>query len=435
MKIPHKILLALKLYDTLWRVCIPLLRLNSRLKDGYDSRCTGDKLKPADIWIHAASAGEAYLALSLIENIHSAGPIHFLVTTNTRQGLDIIKKAIEFKRINQITIKSAYIPFDRPNVMDKVVHHIDPKLMILLETEIWPGLLFALKKNLIKTIIINGRVTPKSLKGYMRWPSLWKTLCPDKILAISRDDANRFATLFGSQKVQTMSNIKFDQLQTVINVTDNHLKAYIPDHAPFLVLGSVRQPEEKQIENIIQNILSNLPETVIGLFPRHMHRIKYWEQTLHRLNINYKRRSDLNRKPVAKGTIILWDTFGELNPAYALAKAVFVGGSLVPLGGQNFLEPMIYGITPIIGPFWENFAWVGDDIFNQGLAVKVNNWQSVASGLIHRLRQTIGQTETAAQRQTAAIRYIEERKGGTLQACRLIENLLNPKSANEQSLN
>ena len=428
MKIPHKILLALKLYDTLWRVCIPLLRLNSRLKDGYDSRCTGDKLKPADIWIHAASAGEAYLALSLIENMHSAGPIHFLVTTNTRQGLDIIKKAIESKRINQITVKSAYIPFDRPNVMDKVVHHIDPKLMILLETEIWPGLLFALKKNNVRTIIINGRVTPKSLKGYMVWPLLWKTLGPDKILAISDDDADRFGILFGHEKVQTMSNIKFDQLQTVINDTDNHLKIYIPDAAAFLVLGSVRQPEEQQIENIIQNILSNLPETVIGLFPRHMHRIKYWEQTLHRLNINYKLRSDLNRKPVAMGTIILWDTFGELNPAYALAKAIFVGGSLAPLGGQNFLEPMIYGITPIIGPFWENFAWVGDDIFNQGLAIKVNNWQSVASGLTDQLRQTSGQIESANRRQAAAIRYIEARKGGTQQACDLIRDLLISKS-------
>jgi len=427
-----KILLILRLYDILWRVCIPLLRLNSRLKDGYDSRCTGDKLKPADIWIHAASAGEAYLALSLIENMHSAGPIHFLVTTNTRQGLDIIEKAIDSKRINQVTVESAYIPFDRPTIMDKVVHHIDPKIMILLETEIWPGLLFALKKNNVKTIIINGRVTPKSLKGYMRWPSLWETLCPDKILAISDDDANRFATLFGPQKVQTMPNIKFDRLQTVISDTDNHLKIFIPDPAAFLVLGSVRQPEEPQIESIIQNILSNLPETVIGLFPRHMHRIKYWEQTLHRLNIKYKLRSDLNRKPVAKGTIILWDTFGELNPAYALAKAVFVGGSLVPLGGQNFLEPMIYGITPIIGPFWENFAWVGNDVFNQGLAVKVNNWQSVASGLIHQLRQTIGQTETAAQRQTAAIRYIEARKGGTQQACELISNLLNLNQVNQK---
>jgi 3-deoxy-D-manno-octulosonic-acid transferase len=424
MKIPHKILLALKLYDTLWRACIPLMRLNSRLKDGYISRCTGDKLQPADIWIQAASAGEAFLALSLIENMPLALSSRVMVTTNTRQGLDIIEKAIKSKSNNQVTVGSAYIPFDRPVIMDKAVQHIDPKLMILLETEIWPGLLFALKKNNIKTIIINGRVTPKSLKGYMRWPSLWKTLCPDKILAISDNDANRFATLFGPQKVQTMPNIKFDRLNTTIKKTNNHLKTFIPEASPFLVLGSVRQPEENQIESIIQKVQSRIPETIIGLFPRHMHRITYWRQTLDRLNSKWKLRSELTSETVLPGTIIVWDTFGELNAAYALAKAVFVGGSLAPLGGQNFLEPMIYGIKPVIGLSWENFAWVGNDIFKQGLAITTDSWQSVASELIDQLRQA---NPDFTQQQKAAIQYIEARKGGTIQACNLIAELLNPK--------
>lgn len=424
MKIPIRILLALRVYDTLWRLCIPLLKLNSRLKDGYDSRCNGKDLKPTDIWIQAASAGEAYLALSLMENMALAFPIRILVTTNTRQGLDIIKNGLESKSFNQITVECAYIPFDRPSLMELVVQHINPKLMILLETEIWPGLLSALKKNNIRTIIINGRVTPKSLKGYMRWPSLWATLCPDKILAISDDDANRFATLFGSQKVQTMPNIKFDRLNTTIKDSDNHLKSFIPESTPFLVLGSVRQPEENQVESIIQKVLSSVPETIVGLFPRHMHRIDYWAQTLDRLNITWRLRSELSRENVPAGTIILWDTFGELNSAYALAKSVFVGGSLAPLGGQNFLEPMVYGIKPVIGPSWENFTWVGKEIFEQELALTMPDWQSVASELISQLRQT---NPEVAQQQKAAIRYIEERKGGTLQACNLIAELVNPK--------
>ena len=412
-------------YDIAWRLCIPLLKLNSRLKEGYDSRCSGDSLKPADIWIHAASAGEAFLALSLIETMNPVAPIHVLVTTNTRQGFDIINNGIK-SRINDSQVKAecGYIPFDRPMLMDNVVQRICPKLMILLETEIWPGLLFALKKNIVTTIIINGRMTPKSLQRYMIWPLLWKALSPDKILAISDDDANRFATLFGQDKVQKMPNIKFDRLKTTINNTNNPLKSFIPNSVPFLVLGSVRQPEEHPVEKIIQNIQSSLPKTIIGLFPRHMHRIKYWEQELRRLNIKWKRRSELTDETVPAGTVIVWDMFGELNSAYALAKAVFVGGSLAPLGGQNFLEPMIYGIAPIIGPSWENFAWVGNDIFNQGLAIKEDNWQSVASGLIRQLRQT----KTDDRLQAAAIRYIEARKGGTQQACELITDLLNPKS-------
>ena len=417
-----KNLVALRLYDFIWRLFIPLLRFNSRLKDGYDSRCSTSKLKPADIWIQAASAGEAYLAWSLLENLRPDQPVNILITTNTRQGLDIIKKAIDAITPNnhQITADCAYIPFDRPTIMKSAVCKINPKMMILLETEIWPGLFFALKKLKRKIIIINGRLTPKSLRRYMLWPSFWQALSPDKILAISEADADRFAALFGQKNVQTMHNIKFDRLTTNVETGGNHLKSFIPATSPILVLGSVRQQEEDQIINIITDIFLKLPETIIGLFPRHMHRISYWEHALNQMNVKWKLRSELNEKSVENGTIILWDTFGELNLAYALAKAVFVGGSLAPLGGQNFLEPMIYGITPVIGPFWENFAWVGADIFKQGLAIKADNWQSVASELVNQLQHP----GPGGALQKAAISYINNRKGGTAQACNLITNML-----------
>ena len=422
MKIPRKMALAMRLYDAAWHLLIPLLKLNPRLKEGYGSRSRPDNLKPADIWIHAASAGESFLALSLIENLNPARPVRVLITTNTRQGHDIINKGILSGDLDKrMPVECEYIPFDRPRLMDRAVLRVFPKLMILLETEIWPGLLFALKKNNIKTIIINGRLTPRSLNHYMLWPSLWKTLRPDHILAISAEDANRFATLFGPEKVQEMPNIKFDRLKTTIHHTNNELKKFIPDHSAFLVLGSVRRPEEDQVENIIRKVQSEMPETIIGLFPRHMQRIRHWTQTMDRLHIRSKLRSELNREPVSAGTVILWDVFGELNPAYALANAVFVGGSLAPLGGQNFLEPMIFGITPIIGPSWENFAWVGDEIFSRGFVIQEGNWQSVASRLIRQLRRP----QPAGNRQAAAVKYLEAKKGGTAQACNLILEILN----------
>jgi len=413
-----KKLTALRLYDFIWRLCIPLLRFNSRLKDGYDSRCSGNNLKPADIWIQAASAGEAYLAWSLLENLKPDQPLNILITTNTRQGLDIIKKAIDaiVPDNSRISADCAFTPFDRPVIMEGAVSKINPKLMILLETEIWPGLLFALKKSKRKIIIINGRLTNKSLGRYMLWPSFWRALRPDKILAISEADANRFAELFGKDTVQTMHNIKFDRLNTMVEKKDNPLKSFLPKASPVLVLGSVRKEEEKQIINIVTDIQLKVPETIIALFPRHMHRIDFWKHTLNRLNVNWKLRSELTEKPVNNGTIVLWDTFGELSLAYALAKAVFVGGSLAPLGGQNFLEPMIFGITPVIGPFWDNFAWVGEAIFKQGLAIKADNWQSVVSELADQLQGPI----PSDQHQEAAICYITDRKGGTAQACRLI---------------
>ncbi|RJP94579.1 MAG: 3-deoxy-D-manno-octulosonic acid transferase [Desulfobacteraceae bacterium] len=422
MRIPKKIAAALSVYESLWRWCMPLLRLNSRMQEGFADRCTGNRLPPADLWIQAASAGESFLAWSLMETLQPDRPIRVLVTTTTRQGLDILQRAIDSasKTNPQIIAACAYFPFDRPSIMEQAVRRVHPRLMVLLETEIWPGLLTALKKNNRKTVIINGRLTPKSLKRYLIWPSLWKTLSPDRILAISGDDASRFAALFGQEIVRTMSNIKFDRLQTETATSGNPLQKWLPDTVPFLVLGSVREPEEEDIGQIIEAVRSRVPGTVIGLFPRHMHRMAAWEQRLTRLDIPWQLRSSLDNAPAKPGTVILWDMFGELNHAYALASAVFVGGSLAPLGGQNFLEPMIHGIVPVIGPFWDNFAWVGNDIFEQGLAMKVPDGPAVAAELVRQLTRP----KPAPSHQAAAVRYIEERKGGSIQACRVIKEYL-----------
>ncbi|PIP40634.1 MAG: 3-deoxy-D-manno-octulosonic acid transferase, partial [Desulfobacterales bacterium CG23_combo_of_CG06-09_8_20_14_all_51_8] len=421
MPIPPKIQLALGLYDWIWGAAMPLSRLNSRLRDGYGRRRNPEGLSAADVWIQAASAGEAYLALSLIENLNPPAPTHVLVTTNTRQGLDILGKSIGDRAgSDHVTAACEFAPFDRPKLMDAAILRVRPKLMVLLETELWPGLLFAAKKHGIPVLLINGRLTPKSLGRYMMWPDLWKILGPDRILAISEEDAGRFAALFGRDRVEQMSNIKFDRLNTKINDRENPLTALLSDSSPFLVLGSVRQPEEESVARIIGAVRSKAPDAIIGLFPRHMHRISAWEQILSRLNIPWIRRSDLNAVPAPPGHVILWDTFGELTSAYGLARAVFVGGSLAPLGGQNFLEPMICGVTPIIGPSWENFAWAGRDIFDQGLAIRADDWQGVAEGLIAALRQS----SPSDGRKAKACRYIEGRKGGTRQACRVMEDLL-----------
>jgi 3-deoxy-D-manno-octulosonic-acid transferase len=147
-----------------------------------------------------------------------------------------------------------------------------------------------------------------------------------------------------------------------------------------------------------------------------MHRVSQWGQILNQSGAKWVLRSRLTGAPAEKGTVILWDKFGELNQAYALSCAVFVGGSLAPLGGQNFLEPLIYGIQPVIGPYWDNFAWVGEEIISQGMVKRVKDWQSVASELIRQIQHP---TPKEGVRETAAL-YINDRKGGTEQACRLI---------------
>jgi 3-deoxy-D-manno-octulosonic-acid transferase len=416
---------TLYLYNLGWHLIIPALRLNQRLADGFRQRTLQQMtLTRADLWIQAASSGESYLAWSILKKLHPHKPVKVIVTSNTRQGVDIIDRAITDIAPNQrgVSVCSAYFPFDKPSIMETAVKTIRPRVMVLLESEIWPGLLAALRKHGCHTIIINGRITARSLTRYMIWPSFWRMIGPDKILGISESDVKRFATIFGKKRAEVMSNIKFDNIGDIAHglETEKHLGKIIRSGTLFLVLGSTRREEEPEVEKIILDIHRRRPDTVIGLFPRHMHRITYWKEVLNRIATSWMLRSQIE-KSVPDGTVILWDTFGELSSAYSLSKGAFVGGSLAPLGGQNFLEPLTCGVIPVIGPSWENFAWVGREIEDQGLVHVASNWKEVANFLVQSLEKTTPRENV----RKAAIMYMKNRQGGTNKACRLIEKLLN----------
>ncbi len=402
---------------------MPWLRLNHRLAEGYQQRCLKKMLPAADIWIQAASVGESYLALEIIKTLKVTRAVKILVTSNTSQGIDILNRALadRGKTKEGIHISVGYFPFDKPALMRKAVAAIRPAAMVLLETEIWPGLLRALKLHNCKTIIINGRITDRSLKRYLLWPSIWTKLRPDRVLAISPADADRFKQLFGPDGIETMPNIKFDRVASVATSADNQntIENLVPGSLTFAVLASVRRQEEPLIKQIIDEIFRSRPETVIGLFPRHLHRIQSWQETLNQAGIRWSLRSEA-RTPATAGTVILWDSFGELLPAYELCKSAFVGGSLAPLGGQNFLEALICGTRPVIGPSWENFIWVGAEIIEAGLLRVAGNWQEVVALLLKDMESSPPRDEIIKR----SLEYIKERQGGTAKACRAISALM-----------
>lgn len=437
----------LRVYDTAWALTLPLLRLSNRLKDGFAHRKTEAGLPEADIWIQAASGGEAYLAWTLAKQLRPPGPIRILVTTNTRQGMDILEKAkTELALSNsRLTLFPAWFPFDQPSLMDRAVSKVTPKLAVLLESEMWPGFVSALKDHHCPVLIVNGRMTPKSMSGYLKFPKTCKKLRPDHILAISDNDRVRFQKIFGDNHITVMSNIKFDRLEIAptdektnvilntaadvpgsvkidseINPPPGSPSRLIPMESRFLVLGSVRQEEEVQLSGIIKKIHDARPDVIIGLFPRHLTRLDYWKNRIIELGLRIHLRSGTEVSVVRGGDVILWDIFGELSSAYGMADAVFVGGSLAPLGGQNFLEPLVYGCVPVIGPSYENFAWVGEDIFREKLVIKAENDNDVADHLIRQLENPAKRAETVIK----ATRFISARQGGTRRACRVIENAL-----------
>jgi len=414
----HKI--AYGLYNLGWSIALPWLGLNQRLAEGYRQRRLRDRLPEAvDLWIQAASVGESFLALEVINTLHITAPLRILLTSNTRQGIEILEQGLKTPTTASRGIHATvrYFPFDKPTIMEKAVGCLRPKLMVLLEAEIWPGLLRALKLSGCRSMIINGRLTDRSLKRYLIWPKIWRRLAPDKILAISAQDADRFGKLFGDHRVEVMPNIKFDRIAPPDGDADaaKPIGALLSGGAPFLVLASIRRQEEPPVGKILAAIQHAKPETVIGLFPRHLHRLKHWQQILNKMGLRWSLRSSTDDQ-IPGGRIILWDTFGELGHAYKFANSVFVGGSLAPLGGQNFLEALVSGVIPVIGPSWENFAWVGQEIIAAGLLKVADDWEEAAALLLKDVDRSPPREEVIHK----ALHYVKTRQGGTRQACRQI---------------
>jgi len=414
---------ALFKYELIWKMVMPFLRLNGRLADGYDQRTLKNNMpSKADIWIQAASAGEAYIAEEIMNGFGIEKNLSVLLTSGTRQGVDILSSAVNaLQGKNNISCRVSFFPFDSPSVMEKAVKNINPKVTVLLESEMWPGHLSTLKKYGCKTIVINGRMTEKSLKKYILWKSFWNSIKPDMIYAISEDDAGRFGKIFGSENVKIMPNIKFDRSgkKEAGNGIQDTVEKILEKDSSLIVLGSVREEEEPVVEKIILDILKRKPETIIGLFPRHMHRIKLWCEKLDRMNIKWALRTNM-AKPAGKGGVILWDTFGELVHAYRYAGAAFLGGSLAPLGGQNFLEALNCGVVPVTGPFWDNFSWVGSEIVNEGLLRIAEDWRGVSDALVGSMENPPPREKVISE----AGKYMKNRQGGAAFACRIIEGLL-----------
>jgi len=421
---------VLTLYEWLWRAATPLISRNQRLKEGLPQR-NGERFPKGsfDIWIQAASAGEAYLAALLLDHLEAAGAYRILVTTNTRQGKDIIEAALN-RRPDQTAgtrLMSAYFPFDRPSLMTAAVRAIQPRCVVLLETEIWPGLLHALKRNGIACIIVNARMRSQSLRHYLLWPKLWRSLTPERILAVSPADAKRYARLYGAERVTVMPNMKFDRIRADLSAGPaNPVRHLAPADCPMVVLGSVRREEEDAVGRLIAYLRDRRPDLIIGLFPRHMHRVGPWQERLTTAGIPFRLRSRTTDAP-PPGSVILWDVFGELTKAYAAACGVFVGGTLAPLGGQNFLEPLTCGLVPVIGPSYETFAWVGRDLFAKGLVRVAEDWRRAADMLL----ELLAAPPSKKTIKKALGNYLQEHQGGTAIAVAAIKTLLDHKPPTE----
>ncbi|MGB3212061.1 MAG: glycosyltransferase N-terminal domain-containing protein [Desulforhopalus sp.] len=418
--------LFLILYTFVWHLSLPFLKCAPRVALGWNQRTLKDIAEgPFDLWIQSASGGESLLTNMVLKDLETLRPgnkkLRVLVTSGTKQGIDSLEKgqkSLTQKSSMEITV--AYFPFDTPALMNKAFNRFKPKLAIIVETELWPGFLITATKKDVPVILINGRMSEKSFGSYRYFRKFFKKFGPEKVLAISPVDGDRFSRIVGEKKVSLINNIKFDRIEPQVALPGHSpIADLLPEKSPFVLLGSIRREEEDKILSTVANVLVTRPNITIGIFPKHIERANSWLELLKKKNIAAVKRSATHTR-LSPGTVIVWDIFGELAGAYALADAAFVGGSLVNLGGQNFLEPLVFGLKPIIGPYWKNFAWVGREIVASGLVQEVVDEKQLVNALLSALDADQSRDEVIKQVRD----FFEPRKGGTQQVCRQIIDTL-----------
>lgn len=422
-------------YRTLWNLLLPFLKRRPRLADGWRERlipedwlhqpsspCSGH---PIDIWIQASSGGEARLALAICQKFNAALPMRVLITTWTRQGRDVIEKAIPTLQSTHpsLSILVRFAPLDHPDIVRKALDMASPRVMVLLETELWPSLLAGCREKHIPVHVFNGRITQSTVLFGKMLSSLMEEISPLSIYAISSHDQNGFQSIFPCP-VGTMPNIKFDLAAQNIEPHLSDQFCLFRTNDPVFLFASVRECEEVRIPGQLKRIYQSVPHAAIIIVPRHLHRAKSWKSILEDLGFSVILATDLlPSRPLPRKHILIWNHFGDLPHLYAAADAVFVGGSFGQ-GGQNFLEALSAGRVPCIGPSASNFLWA--------IHSEAGNLPSLEEAALLRIARTpkevidIMLDEAAHVSDRTAIRekfqnWLAPRQGGTLFTARHIE--------------
>jgi len=335
------------------------------------------------IWIHAVSVGETLSAVPLVLELRKRLPdTEILLSTVTLTGQEVARKAL-----GEATDGIFYFPFDLPGVCARFLDRIRPGLLAILETEIWPNLIAECAKRRIPVVLLNGRVSERSLRGYARFRS-WISgvlACLDRIAVQTEEDAGRVRALGADpSRIRVTGNMKFDVSvpKTEGSKFFDRLHGVKTRGDSWFVAGSTHEGEEESVLQALGGARAVNGSIRLLLAPRHPERFPAVEELCRKSGWEVARRTGISPgEDLPETPVILLDTVGELTGAYSAADIAFVGGSLAPKGGHNILEPALFGIPTIVGPHMENFREISE-IFTRGEAViSVKNGERLAAAL------------------------------------------------------
>lgn len=326
------------------------------------------------IWCHAVSLGEINTALPLLNILLNQG-VNLWITNTTQTGFN--RTQTLFADILGKTVQHSFIPVDDTTTIERFLDHVQPKMALFVETELWANTLYLLKKRHIPSVMVNARLTQKSFLGYQKWHQISRTMMTNLSLIIAQDDNSRqrFIALGADiAAVKLADSLKWSS-SIAISDSNQNLLSYIHQenwyiHRPIWTAGSTHRGEDEIILSAHQKLLQKFPNVLLILVPRHPERFEEVAQLTS--SFITKRRSQ--NQTITKDTqIYLADSMGELLVWYALANVVFVGGSLIDAGGHNPIEPASLGKPMIMGPYIKNCELLVAELKNIGALTQVND--------------------------------------------------------------
>lgn len=375
------------------------------------------------IWFHAVSVGETNAAQPLIEHYLKLG--HSVLVTNTTKTGQARAKSLFNKAPYQALFQAVYLPADQKRLVQAFFQKYQPKILILVETELWPNLIDQAQAFKVPTILVNARLSAKSAQGYAKVSGLTQAMLKglNQLLAQDAATAERFIQLGAAPSVtQVVGSIKFD-----IHAPEQFVQQSIRLKHDWQLVGrkmitiaSTHAPEEQKLLSALQPYLQQHPDLLCIVVPRHPERFDEVYQIAQNLNLQTNRRS-LQQPIQADTQVFLADSMGELWLWYALSQVCFVGGSLnEPGGGHNILEPIALNVPTILGKNYFNFQTIVDE-FVQADAVKVVDTAEQAATV---LMQLLNNTEQAQQLNQAAQQIMQLNKGSLQKHIQAIDGYL-----------
>lgn len=348
-------------------------------------------------WFHGASVGESLSMLPLINKLLETYPeAHVMVTTGTLTSAELMGKRLPERAFHQ------YIPIDNPFFTTRFVKHWQPDAVLWFESDFWPAMLNSIKRKNIPLILVNGRISNKSFKRWQQFDFICKELlsCFSFCLGQSDEDAYRLRVL-GAKEAICLGNIKYAGLPLPVDEEKKaELEKQINGRTVWLAC-STHDDEEFKIARFHNELKKDFPDLLLIIVPRHPHRgVEIQKRLQDELKLNVSLRS--KEEPITPKTdIYVADTIGELGIWYNLSPLIFVGGSLIPHGGQNFMEPSRYRCAVIVGPHMHNFTDAMNRAKKADAVIQVND----VLDLIDNVRQLLSNKELLEAKRSLAYNW------------------------------